>query len=183
MEEDGKTVTDPHVWNSPVNVKVWVSNIEKALAAADPADAADFRSNAVKYSKELDALNAYAKSVIETVPKDRRKILTSHDAFGYFGREYGVQFLSPIGLSTETEASAADVAKLIDQIKAEKVKTYFFENSNDSRLVAQIAKATGAQPGGELYVESLSEADGPAPTYAKMFRYNVDQLSKAFAGT
>ncbi|MBS0249929.1 MAG: zinc ABC transporter substrate-binding protein, partial [Proteobacteria bacterium] len=167
MEEDGKTVTDPHVWNSPVNVKVWVVNIEKALASADPADAADFKANAAAYSKELDALNAYAKSVLETVPKDRRKILTSHDAFGYFGREYGVTFLSPVGLSTETEASAADVAKLIDQIKAEKVKTYFFENSNDSRLVSQIAKATGAQPGGELYVEALSKADGPAPTYAK----------------
>ncbi|MFT3731966.1 MAG: zinc ABC transporter substrate-binding protein [Hyphomicrobium sp.] len=183
MEEDGKTVTDPHVWNSPVNVKVWVANIEKALASADPADAADFKANAAKYSKELDDLNAYAKSVMGSVPKDRRKILTSHDAFGYFGREYGVQFLSPIGLSTETEASAADVAKLIDQIKAEKVRTYFFENSNDSRLVDQIAKATGAQPGGELYVEALSKADGPAPTYAKMFRYNVDQLSKAFAGS
>jgi zinc/manganese transport system substrate-binding protein len=117
------------------------------------------------------------------VPRDRRKILTSHDAFGYFGREYGVEFLSPVGLSTETEASAADVAKLIDQIKAEKVKTYFFENSNDSRLVEQISKATGAQPGGELYVEALSKEDGPAPTYAKMFRYNVHQLSKAFAGS
>lgn len=183
MEEDGKTITDPHVWNSPVNVKVWVANIEKALIAADPADAADFKANAKAYSQNLDALNTYAKSVLDTVPKDRRKILTSHDAFGYFGREYGVTFLSPVGLSTETEASAADVAKLIDQIKAEKVKTYFFENSNDSRLVTQIAKATGAQPGGELYVESLSKADGPAPTYAKMFRYNVDQLSKAFAGT
>ncbi|MFA5956555.1 metal ABC transporter solute-binding protein, Zn/Mn family [Hyphomicrobium sp.] len=183
MEEDGKTVTDPHVWNSPVNVKIWVANIEKALAAADPADAADFKANATKYSKELDDLNTYAKSVLETVPKDRRKILTSHDAFGYFGREYGVQFLSPVGLSTETEASAADVAKLIDQIKTEKVKTYFFENSNDSRLVEQIAKATGAQPGGELYVESLSKADGPAPTYTKMFHYNVEQISKAFAGT
>jgi zinc/manganese transport system substrate-binding protein len=183
MEEDGKTVTDPHVWNSPVNVKIWVTNIEQALAAADPDDAADFKANAAKYSKELDDLNTYAQSVLETVPKDRRKILTSHDAFGYFGREYGVQFLSPIGLSTETEASAADVAKLIDQIKAEKVKTYFFENSNDSRLVNQIAKATGAQPGGELYVESLSKADGPAPTYAKMFHYNVELISKAFAGT
>lgn len=183
MEEDGKTVTDPHVWNSPLNVKVWVANIETALVAADPTDAKDFKANAAKYSNELDDLNAYAKSVIGTVPKDRRKILTSHDAFGYFGRQYGVQFLSPVGLSTETEASAAGVAKLIDQIKTEKVKTYFFENSNDPRLVQQIAKATGAQPGGELYVESLSKGDGPAPTYTKMFRYNVDQLSKAFAGT
>jgi len=183
MEDDGKTVTDPHVWNSPVNVKIWVANIAKALEAADPADAADFKANAAKYSKELDDLNAYAKSVIETVPKDRRKVLTSHDALGYFGREYGVTFLSPLGVSTETEASAADVAKLIDQIKAEKVKLYFFENSNDPRLVEQVSKATGAQPGGELYVEALSKEDGPAPTYAKMFRYNVDQLSKAFAGT
>jgi zinc/manganese transport system substrate-binding protein len=183
MEDDGKTVTDPHVWNSPVNVKIWVANIAKALEAADPADAADFKANAAKYSKELDGLNAYAKSVIETVPKDRRKVLTSHDALGYFGREYGVTFLSPLGVSTETEASAADVAKLIDQIKAEKVKLYFFENSNDPRLVEQVSKATGAQPGGELYVEALSKEDGPAPTYAKMFRYNVDQLSKAFAGT
>jgi zinc/manganese transport system substrate-binding protein len=183
MEEDGKTVTDPHVWNSPINVEIWVSNIEKALAASDPEDAADFKANAAKYTQELKDLHAYAKSMLETVPKDRRKILTSHDAFGYFGREYDVEFLSPLGLSTETEASAADVAKLIDQIKREKVKTYFFENSNDSRLVEQISKATGAQPGGELYVEALSKEDGPAPTYAKMFRYNVDQLAKAIAGT
>ena len=183
MEEDGKTVTDPHVWNSPVNVEVWVANIEKALASADPDDAAVFKANAAQYTRELKDLHTYAKSVLETVPKDRRKILTSHDAFGYFGREYGVTFLSPVGLSTETEASAAGVAKLIDQMKKERVKTYFFENSNNSRLVDQISKATGAQPGGELYVELLSKAEGPAPTYTKMFRYNVDQLSKAMAGS
>ena len=183
MEEDGKTVTDPHVWNSPVNVEVWVANIEKALASADPDDAAVFKANAAQYTRELKDLHTYAKSVLETVPKDRRKILTSHNAFGYFGREYGVTFLSPVGLSTETEASAAGVAKLIDQMKKERVKTYFFENSNESRLVDQISKATGAQPGGELYVESLSKAEGPAPTYIKMFRYNVDQLSKAMAGS
>jgi zinc/manganese transport system substrate-binding protein len=181
MDEDGKTITDPHVWNSPVNIEVWVGNIEKALAAADPEDAAIFKANADRYTKVLKDLDAYAKAKLETVPKDRRKILTSHDAFGYFGREYGVTFLSPVGLSTETEASAADIAKLIDQIRREKVKTYFFENSNDARLVQQISKATGAEPGGELYVEALSKEDGPAPTYAKMFRYNVDLISKAIA--
>lgn len=183
MDEDGKTITDPHVWNSPVNVEVWVGNIEKALAAADPEDAAVFKANAAQYTKVLKELDAYAKSRLGAVPKDRRKILTSHDAFGYFGREYGVTFLSPVGLSTETEASAADVGKLIDQIKQQKVKTYFFENSNDSRLVQQISKATGAEAGGELYVEALSKKDGPAPTYAKMFRYNVDLISKAIAGS
>lgn len=181
MEEDGKTVTDPHVWNSPVNVKVWVGNIEKALAAADQSDAAEFRVNADAYTKKLDALNEYAHSKFDSIQDDRRKILTSHDAFGYFGQEYKVTFLSPLGVSTESEASAGDVAKLIEQIKTEHVKSYFFENSNDPRLVKQVAKATGAQPGGELYVESLSKKDGPAPTYEKMFRYNVDMISSALA--
>jgi zinc/manganese transport system substrate-binding protein len=181
MEEDGKTVTDPHVWNSPVNVKIWVANIEKALSEADPADASSFKANADAYTAKLATLDAYAHSKFDHIPDDRRKVLTSHDAFGYFGREYNVGFLSPVGLSTETEASAAEVAKLIEQIKSEHVKTYFFENSNDPRLVKQVASATGAEPGGELYVESLSDAKGPAPTYEKMFRYNVDQLATAMA--
>ncbi len=181
MDEDGKTVTDPHVWNSPVNVKVWVENIETALSAADPADVQDFKANAQAYLKTLDTLDAYAHTKFDSIPEDRRKVLTSHDAFGYFGREYKVTFLSPLGVSTETEASAGDVAKLIEQIKAEHVKTYFFENSNDPRLVKQVAKATGAEPGGELYVESLSKAKGPASTYEKMFRYNVDQIAAAIS--
>ncbi len=179
MEEDGKTVTDPHVWNSPVNVMVWVDNIEKALAAADPEDADTFRKNAESYRRQLQALDSYAHSKLDPVPDDKRKILTSHDAFGYFGREYKVTFLAPVGFSTETEASAADVAKLIDQIKGENVKTYFFENSNDPKLVRQVASATGAKPGGELYVEALSDSKGPASTYIQMFRYNVNQIAAA----
>lgn len=179
MDEDGQTVTDPHVWNSPVNVKIWVANIEEALAKVAPADAAAFKTNAERYIKTLDGLDAYALSELAKIPEDHRKVLTSHDAFGYFGREYGVKFLAPIGVSTESEASAAEVAKLIEQIKAEHVKTYFFENSNDPRLVRQIAEATGAEPGGELYVEALSDTKGPASSYEKMFRYNVDQLVAA----
>lgn len=181
MVDDGKTITDPHVWNSPVNVKIWVANIEKALAAADPADAADFKANAERYTKVLSDLDAYAHTKFDGVAADRRKILTSHDAFGYFGREYNVTFLAPLGFSTESEASATNVAKLIEQIKTEHVKSYFFENSNDPRLVKQVAKATGAEPGGELYVEALSKANGPAPTYEKMFRYNVDAIAGAMA--
>jgi zinc/manganese transport system substrate-binding protein len=181
MEEDGKTVTDPHVWNSPVNVEVWVKNIEKAYETSDPQDAAKFQANAEKYTKKLAALDAYAHGKLDPIPQDKRKVLTSHDAFGYFGREYGVTFLAPLGLSTEGEASAGGVAKLIEQIKQEGVRVYFFENSNDPRLVKQIAKATGAKAGGELYVEALSKKDGPAATYEKMFRYNVDQLASAMA--
>ena len=176
FEEEGKTVTDPHVWNSVPNVLIWVANIEKALVKADPEDAAAFKANAQRYSKELQDLNAAVHAKINALPRDQRKVLTSHDAFGYYGKEYGVTFLSPLGVSTETEASAADVAKLIDQIKKEHVKVYFFENSNDPRLIKQIADATGAEPGGELYPEALSKPDGPAPTYVKMIEYNTDRI-------
>lgn len=176
MEEDGKSVTDPHVWNGARNVVVWATNIEKALSEASPADSAAFKANAMRYTKELEDLDAYARARIGGIPEEKRKVLTSHDAFGYFSKAYGVAFLSPIGLSTESEASAKDVAKLIDQIKKEGVKVYFIENSNDPRLVKQIAAATGANPGGKLYVESLSAPDGPAATYAALFRHNVDQI-------
>ncbi len=179
MEEDGKTVIDPHAWNSAANGIIYVRNIIEALSAADPEHAQDFKTSGENYIKELQALDAYAHREIDPIPVTKRKVLTTHDAFGYFARAYGVMFLSPVGLSTETEASAATVAKLIKQIKSEHVRAYFFENSNDPRLVQQIAKATGAEPGGELYVEALSPPDGPANTYAQMFRYNVDQLVKA----
>lgn len=181
MEEDGKAVTDPHVWNSARNVIVWANNIEKALSAASPEDAAVFRANAKGYAKQLEELDSYARVRIAAIPQEKRKVLTSHDAFGYFSRAYGVSFLSPIGLSTESEASAGDVGRLIDQIKKEGVKVYFIENSNDPRLVQQIAAATGAKPGGKLYVESLSSGDGPARTYTAMFRYNVEQIVAAIS--
>jgi zinc/manganese transport system substrate-binding protein len=177
----GQTSDDPHVWNSLANVQVWISNIEKALAAADPTAAADFRANAARYGKELQDLDAYAHSKMDPVPIDRRKVLTSHDAFGYLGRDYQITFLAPLGLSTESEASAGEVAKLIDQIKKEKVSVYFFESSNDPRLVRQIAAATGARPGGELYAEALSPPGGPAPSYTKMFRHNIDEIAQAMS--
>lgn len=183
MEEDGETVTDPHVWNDPKNVAQWVSVIEAALVKADPADAGDFRANAARYRAELAGLDAYARRALAGTPPEARRILTSHDAFGYFGAAYGVEFLAPLGVSTESEASAMDVAALIEQIRAERIGVYFIENSNDPRLVQQIADATGARPGGALYVESLSGPDGPAPTYARMFRYNVDQIVAALART
>lgn len=182
MEEDGKRITDPHAWNSAANGVVYVRNIISALQKADPANASDYQAKGEQYIQQLEQLDAYARAQVQAIPSDKRKVLTSHDAFGYFGDAYGVTFLSPLGFSTETEASASDVAKLLTQIKQEHVSTYFFENSSDPRLVKQIADASGAQPGGELYVESLSPADGPAPTYAQMFRYNVDKLTAAMKG-
>ena len=176
MEEKGHTVTDPHAWNSIPNAEIYVGNIERALAKADPEDAAAFKANADNYRAKLAALDAYAHKEVDGVPKDQRKVLTTHDALSYFGATYGVKFISPLGFSMENEPSAAQVANVIKQIKAEHVGVYFFENSNDPRLVKQIADATGAQPGGELYVESLSQPGGPTPTYADMFKYNIDKL-------
>lgn len=172
-------VRDPHVWNSPANVLAWVANIEKALSEASPEDAADFRANAARYADALREVNAYGHETFDRVPKANRKVLTSHDAFGYFGAEYGVTFLSPLGVTTEAEPSAKVVASLIRQIRTEQVKTYFLESSNDPRLISQIAEATGAKPGGELYPEALSKEDGPAPTYLRMIRYNIDTIAAA----
>ncbi len=150
-----------------------------AWNAADPQGAATYQANGARYGAELQQLDAYVRQQFAGIPPAKRKVLTSHDAFGYFGATYGVTFLSPVGLSTEGEASARGVAALIRQIKAEKVRTYFFENSNDPRLVQQVARAIGAEPGGVLFVESLSPPDGPAPTYAGMVRHNVDLMVAA----
>lgn len=167
---------DPHAWNSAANGAVYAANIAKALEAADPAHAATYQANGAKYVAELKDLDAWARREVATIPEGKRKVITSHDAFGYLGAAYGIEFHAPVGFSTESEASAGDVAKLIDQIKHEHIKAVFIENATDPRLVQQVAKATGAEMGGELYAESLSTEDGPASTYAKMFRYNISTL-------
>lgn len=179
FEEDGKTITDPHVWNSASNVKIWVARIESELAKAAPSQAEFFNTNAQHYLAKLNALNQRIHLRLSEVPTKTRKVLTSHDAFGYYSKEYGVTFLSPLGISTETEASAADIALLIDQIRKENIKAYFIENSNDARLVTQVANATGARLGGTLYPEALSDEAGPASTYLNLMEYNTQQIVRA----
>jgi len=178
MVDDGQEITDPHAWNSAANGVIYAQNITKALIAADPADAADFKTSDEAYEKKLWQLDAWARREVQTIPQEKRKIITSHDAFSYMGAAYGIEFKAPLGFSTESEASATDVAALIDQIKKERIKAVFLENSNDPRLVEQIASATGAKLGGTLYAEALSEANGPAPTYTDMFHYNIETLVK-----
>lgn len=176
MEEDGKTITDPHAWNSAKNGAIYARNVMNALIAVDPADADYFRKQGGAYIQQLEKLDSWAKAEFAGIPQSKRKVITSHDAFGYFGAEYGVEFLAPVGFSTESEASASDVAGLINQIKQEHIKTYFMENQTDPRLVKQIAAASGAKPGGELYPEALSNAGGPASTYVAAFKHNVETI-------
>lgn len=179
MEEDGKSVTDPHAWNSMRNGVIYATNVMNALIKADPQDAEAIRRSGEHYIEQLQTLDGWAKTAFAAIPVAKRKVLTSHDAFGYFGQRYGVTFLAPVGFSTESEASASEVGGLIRQLKAEHIHSYFIENQTDPRLVKQIASATGAQPGGELYPEALSQPSGPAPTYVAAFRHNVDAMIRS----
>ncbi|WP_312062833.1 metal ABC transporter substrate-binding protein [Pantoea septica] len=179
MEEEGKAVTDPHAWNSMHNGVIYAANVMNALIKADPQDADAIRLSGEKYIEKLQTLDGWAKTAFAAIPVAKRKVLTSHDAFGYFGQRYGVTFLAPVGFSTEAEASASEVGGLIQQLKAEHIHSYFIENQTDPRLVKQIASATGAQPGGELYPEALSQPSGPAPTYVAAFRHNVEAMIRS----
>jgi zinc/manganese transport system substrate-binding protein len=170
---------DPHAWQSVANVKIYVANIRDALAATDPAGKATYEANAARYLAELDALEADISTSLAKIPADRRKVITSHDAFGYFAEAYGITFIAPRGVSTEAEASARDVAKLIQQIRREKIAAVFMENISDQRLMQQIARETGARIGGTLFSDALSGADGPAPTYIRMMRHNIRVISEA----
>ncbi|MBK0032170.1 metal ABC transporter substrate-binding protein [Erwinia sp. S43] len=176
MEEDGKTITDPHAWNSMQNGVIYATNVMNALIAADPTDAAYFRQQGNAYIEQLKKLDSWAQQEFAQIPQSKRKVLTSHDAFGYFGQRYGVSFLSPVGFSTESEASASDVASLINQLKKEKINAWFIENQTDPRLVKQIASATGAKQGGELYPEALTEKGGEADSYVAAFKHNVTAM-------
>lgn len=147
LDEDGKTVTDPHAWNSAANGALYAQNILDGLVKADPQDKAALQSSGKRYIEQLTAIDGWAKAQFSAIPQTKRKVLTSHDAFGYFGRAYNVTFLAPQGLSSESEASAAQVAALIKQIKADGVHTWFMENQLDPRLVQQIAGATGGATG------------------------------------
>lgn len=177
LDEDGKTVTDPHAWNSAANGALYAQNILTGLVKADPEDSAALNASGKRYIGELNDIHSWTKQQFSAIPQAKRKVLTSHDAFGYFSRAYGVTFLAPQGLSSESEASAAQVATLITQIKADGVHTWFMENQLDPRLVKQIAAATGSQPGGELYPEALSKPGGVADSYVKMLRHNVELIA------
>lgn len=173
--------TDPHAWQSVLNAKVYVSNIGKALQAADPADAEVFRTNEARYEKKLDELDREVRAAVAQIPPERRKVISTHDAFGYFAAEYGIAFVAPLGVSTDSEPSARDIAAIVNQIKAAKIPAVFFENISDPRLMRQIAAETGAKIGGTLYSDSLSGEKGEAPTYIDMVRHNIKALTSALA--
>ena len=170
---------DPHAWQSLGNAVAYVDNIAAALAQADPATGADFYRNRAAYVAEIEALDAEIREIVAGLPADRRTVVTSHDALQYFGRDYGLAFVAPQGLSTESEASAKDVAHLIEQIREQGIRAVFVENIGDPRLMRRIADETGAVIGGTLYSDALSGPDGPGATYLDMMRHNATTLAQA----
>jgi zinc/manganese transport system substrate-binding protein len=170
---------DPHAWQSVANAKIYVVNIRDALTAAAPADAQTFQVNADRYLAELDALDAEVRAAVAKIPPERRRVISTHNAFGYFASAYGIEFIAPSGVSTENEPSARDIAAIIRQIKAEKIPAVFLENISDERLIRRIAAESSAKVGGTLYSDSLTGEKGPAPTYIDLVRHNIKALTSA----
>lgn len=168
---------DPHAWQNPNNVVFYVRNIAASLSLVDAAGANTYQANAEAYVKELQALDVWTKAQIASIPAAKRKVITSHDAFGYFGAHYGVQFLAPQGINTETEPSAKQVAQLIRQIQREKIRAVFLENMGSPKLITQLSKDAGVTLGATLYADALSgTAQSGATSYLQMVRYNVTHL-------
>jgi zinc/manganese transport system substrate-binding protein len=170
---------DPHAWQSVANVKVYAANIRDGLIAADPAGKTGYEANAAAYIAKLDALDKEVRDTVVKIPADRRKVITTHDAFGYFKDAYGLDFIAPQGVSTDSAPSAKEVARIVGQIKRQKIPAVFMENITDQRLLKQVADETGAKIGGTLYSDALTDDKGPAPTYIDMIRHNVRTLAGA----
>ena len=170
---------DPHAWQSVRNAAIYVSNIRDALVRTDPPGRATYEANAAAYLQELDRLDQEVRRVVATIPPARRKVITTHDAFGYFAAEYGIAFIAQQGVSTEVEASAREVARIIRLIREQNIPALFLENAGDPRLLGRVAAETGVHIGGKLFSDSLSAATGPAPTYIDMMRHNMGEVAAA----
>ncbi len=167
---------DPHAWQDIANGRLYVQAITRALIAAAPADAATFAANARAYDAELAELDAWVRQSIAEIPPEKRRVITSHDAFGYLAAAYGIAFLAPVGLSSEAEASAGSLAALIRQMRTEGIKALFVESIIDPRLIAMLAREAGVPPGEPLYSDALSAPGAGADTYVAMFRHNITAL-------
>jgi zinc/manganese transport system substrate-binding protein len=172
---------DPHAWQSVANARIYATNIRNALVAIDPAGAEVYRVNTKTYLAKLNALDREVREAIAQIPPTRRKVISTHNAFGYFAAAYGIDFIAPLGVSTETEPSARDIAGIITQVRAAKIPAVFLENISDPRLIQRIAAETGARIGGTLYSDSLTDEKGDAPTYIELVRHNIKALTRALA--
>lgn len=184
--DHGKTATakdgradDPHLWHDLMRMQAYIGNIAKGLAAADPAGADGYRARGDAYAAELRALDDWAAAEIGRLPQAHRKVITQHNAFGYLAARYQIAFMAPQGVTTQAEASAEAVGRLVRQIKRENVQALFFENIANPRLIEQIAREAKVKVGGRLYSDALSPPGGEADSFVKMYRLNITRLIEA----
>lgn len=170
---------DPHAWQDISNVKVYAAAIRDGLIGADPSHRTEYEARAQEYIERLDKLDAEVQAAFRQISPDKRRVITSHTAFNYFGAAYGIEFLAPQGVSGDSEPTAKGIAALIRQIKRERVKAVFVENISNPRVIERIVKETGVRPGGTLYSDALSSPAGPAATYEQMMRHNARLLSQS----
>ncbi|MEL0659479.1 metal ABC transporter substrate-binding protein [Psychromonas arctica] len=170
---------DPHAWNSITNVKIYVNNIQSGLSQVDPDNSQEYKQNAAIYIAKLNKLESKLRKKMEMVPLTQRKVITPHDAFGYLAHDFDLEFMAPQGISTESEASASDVATIIKQIRRDNINAVFIENIADNRMVEQIIRETDTKVGGKLFSDALSEPEGPASTYLDMIEHNVTTIADA----
>jgi zinc/manganese transport system substrate-binding protein len=174
--------TDPHLWQDPKRAQVMVRRIAAGLSAADPAGRVAYEANAARYNERLEALHGWVEAQYADIPRERRRIVTSHDAFAYYGERYGIDFLAAQGVTTRGEPSAQHIARLVQQLRRERITAIFIEGMANPRILEQVAAESGARIGGTLYSDALSAADGPAPTYEAMIRHNTNRIVEALAG-
>ena len=167
---------DPHAWQNLANGMNYARNIAAGLGRADPRNAAYYRSRAENYVSRMQALDSEIKAGFAAIPPERRRVITSHDAFGYFGDAYGIEFIPVAGLSNQAEPSAADVARIVRAARDAHVSGIFIENMTSPKLAQQIARESGVPMGGTLYADALGPADEPAATYLGMFSWNAGRL-------
>jgi zinc/manganese transport system substrate-binding protein len=172
---------DPHAWQDLANAQRYAANLRDAMARARPAFAAEIDQRCASYIERLQALDREVRARFDAVPRQHRRVISSHDAFGYFGAAYGIEFLAPQGMNTDSEPSAASVARLIDQIRREDVRAVFVENISDPRLVQRIAREGGGVVGGRLYSDALSAPGTEADTYLKLFAHNATTIASALS--
>ena len=182
LEEDGQQIPDPHAWQNPANGLIYARNVADALCEVDAEDCGVFRANVEAYGAEINVLDDSLHNRFAQIPERRRQVITTHDAFAYFGAAYGIRFLAAEGISTESEPSAQNLGKLISQIRHDQITALFLENMEDPRILEQISKETGVRPGGTLFADALSKPGEGGATYLEMIKHNAELLIAAMMG-
>lgn len=178
-EHAGHGAADPHAFQNPANAQVYAANIAAGLGAAAPAHAAEFQANAERLIAEIAALDRELKAAFAAIPQVRRRVLTTHEAFRYFGRAYGIEFVSVQGISTEAEPTTQELARIVRQARDGRVSAVFLENMSNSQMAETVAQEASVRVGGALYADALSGPEGPAADYLSLIRHNAEQLLAA----